>query len=201
MRPDLSSKEGSETGVLDPCTAALCHPYHGEHDGLRVGGVWPGRAPCHPCLFRGLRVEDAWPGRAPCHPCLLRGLRVEGAWPGRAPCRSWSVLWAGAPSHTTPDQGSQGGGRRCWLASRSPPQYLVVTHPTQHEENTISSWQGRHRVFFKNSESWRSVSYLNGVLGVWKRHIGIQKHKSFSCLVSACVFLTTSSIILICRAL
>ena len=133
---------------------------------------------------------------------------LSAPWAACGGCVAWaspvsllSVLWAGAPSHTTPDQGSQGGGRRCWLASRSPPQYLVVTHPTQHEENTISSWQGRHRVFFKNSESWRSVSYLNGVLGVWKRHIGIQKHKSFSCLVSACVFLTTSSIILICRAL
>ena len=53
---------------------------------------------------------------AACGGCVWR-VRVEGACGG---CVAWaspvsplSVPWAGALSHTTPDQGSQGGGRRC----------------------------------------------------------------------------------------
>ena len=111
--------------------------------GLRVEGAWAGQTPRHPCPWaacggcvwrvRGLHKPRTTPTMG-----FVWRMRVEGAWPGRA-LRHPSVLWAGAPSHTAPDQGERVGNRRYSPASRSPAQHLVVTHPTQYEENTTSS--------------------------------------------------------------
>lgn len=184
------------------CTAwasPRCHPLSmaaGREKGRRVcGGCLAWASPTQPlsvgCMWSGLlrRVHGLGkPHATPVRGCVWR-VRVEGAWPGGSspmpPCPSPG--WSAVSHHAWPG-GAGRGDRRYWPASRSPAQHLVATHPTQHEENTISSWQGRYRVFFKNSESWRTVSYLNGVLWMWGGTPVTSSICPFLVFVSACVF-------------